>query len=124
MAISDSDTIVVSGLKNTAWINSAATTNATLVYAGSCRLYGGTLHNKSATANWLKLYDVAVAPTVGTTVPKMAIPMAVGAKVDLGGILEGLVFQNGLAYAITGAAADTDTTAVGAGDLRGALIWK
>lgn len=98
---------------------SAATTNATIVAAGSVKLYTGYVYNTSAAVKFLKLYDKATAPTVGTDVPVATLPIAPSQALNLGADFggHGRYFNLGLAYAITGLVADTDTTAVAANDV-------
>lgn len=96
----------------------AATTNAT-VLTGLRKLMSGHVKNVAATTKFLKLYDKATAPTVGTDAPIWTIPIAAGETLyiaDLVGVY-GLTFVLGLAYALTGAVADSDTTALAAGDV-------
>lgn len=96
---------------------SAATTNATSLLSKPGVI--GALHviNTTATKAYLKLYDKATAPTVGSDTPVMTL--AIPASTDGAGFTwtAPISFGAGIAYAITGAAADNDTTAVGAGDI-------
>lgn len=94
---------------------SAATTNGASVKATAGNLFELSLFNVTAATVYLKLYNKASAPTVGTDVPIMTIPVAAGAlwSAEFGRI--GKRFSTGIALAITGAAAATDTTAVAAG---------
>lgn len=97
----------------------AATTNATSVKAASGNLFELTVSNPTATAAYVKLYDKATAPVVGTDVPvaTLAIPATaagVGEKQFVFGLL-GKRFVNGIAIAVTGAAAATDTSVAVAG---------
>ena len=94
---------------------SAATTNAASVKATAGNLFELSLFNVTAATVYLKLYNKASAPTVGTDVPIMTIPVADGAvwSAEFGRI--GKRFSTGIALAITGAAAATDTTAIAAG---------
>lgn len=90
---------------------SAATTNATSLKASAGQI--GELYGTNNAGTWayLKLYDKASAPTVGTDVPVHVI----GLPPNSGGQLAvpaGLQFATGIAYAITGGIADADTTAV------------
>jgi len=92
---------------------SAATTNATSLKATAGTLYGGRAFNSGAGAAFLKFYNKASAPTVGTDVPVLVFGIPAGQSVDFGiGNSVGVSFATGIAYAITGAAADADTTAV------------
>lgn len=103
-------------------VASAATTNATSVKATPGRVYGIALANTSAAAKFVKLYNKASAPTVGTDTPVHTIALAAGQRVDLSWPV-GMPFSTGIAYAITGAVADSDTTAVAANDVHGGLLY-
>lgn len=92
---------------------SAATTNATSLKASAGTLYGGRAFNSGASPAFLKFYNKASAPTVGTDVPVLVIGIPAGQSVDFGiGNSVGINFATGIAYAITGGMADNDTTAV------------
>lgn len=97
---------------------SAATTNATSVKASAGTIGEVYAFNTSASTKFLKIYNKASAPVVGTDIPVFTIAIAPSAECqfrvsDIGG----LRLATGIAYAITGAAADADATAVGAGDI-------
>lgn len=100
--------------------SSAATTNATLIKAipGQVHMCEGL--NTTAAAKYVRLYDLARLPVVGTDLPKLIIgcPPSTGFALNQ----EGLKFANGIALAITGAAADNDATAVAAGDITALAI--
>jgi hypothetical protein len=99
-------------------LSSAATTNATSVKASAGDLYKITGFNTAAaTKRYLKLYNKASAPTVGTDTPVMTISLAAASPFDFS-FAGGHYFSTGIAYAITGAAADADTTAIVAGDIE------
>jgi hypothetical protein len=98
---------------------SAATTNATSVKASAGQVWGIVATNVNANPRFLKLYNKASAPTVGTDVPTHTylIPgntVGAGISVFMG---EGSAFSTGIALAITGAVADNDTTAVAANEI-------
>jgi hypothetical protein len=99
-------------------INSAATTNATLINAGRTGLSTLICSNIGGAAAFVKLYDKASAPTVGTDVPKLTIPIPAGGivPIDISDCV--LLFVLGLGLAITNLAADTDTTAVAAAQVK------
>lgn len=110
-------------------VAAAASTNATSVKASPANLYGFYLSAPAAAAAtaFLKLYDKASAPVVGTDVPVLTIPIV--STTTLAGLVQfngdlGIPFFNGLAYAITGAVADSDTTAVAANAVHGILLYK
>jgi hypothetical protein len=105
------------------FVNSAATTNGALILTGTSGLSAFWASNTGASAAFVKLYNKATAPTVGTDVPEMIIPVpaAVGgvpgtATLPMG--FNSFRFPLGLGIAITGAVADTDTTAVAAGQVK------
>lgn len=97
-------------------LTAAATTNATSVKTAAGTLYGLTIDNVSALTRYLKLYNKASAPTVGTDVPVLTIPLAATSAQEINFGTLGMRFTTGIAYAITGAIAVTDTTVIAAGD--------
>lgn len=103
-------------------IVSAASTNATNAKSSAGRLLGWELFNSSASAKYVKIFNLAVAPTVGSSTPVFTIGLPAGGHAVLNG-LNPITFATGIAYAITGAYADLDTTAVAAGDVVGALFY-
>ena len=96
-------------------VTTAATTNATSTKASAGTLYGLSLSNPTATAVYFKLYNLAAAPTVGTSVPVITIPLPANSNVyqEFGPM--GLRFGTGISWAATGAITDADTTAAVAG---------
>jgi hypothetical protein len=105
------------------FLNSAATTNGNLILTGTSGLQSFFATNIGATIAFVKLYNKATAPTVGTDTPEMiiAVPAAVAgvpgtATLPIG--FNGFRFPLGLGIAITGLVADSDTTAVAAGQVK------
>jgi hypothetical protein len=94
---------------------SAATTNATVVKAGPGKLFGWVASNTNAAARYLKIYDTATAPTVGTTVPKLTILLRAGGSESYN-TRDGIVFATGISFALTSGVADNDTGAVSAAE--------
>lgn len=94
--------------------NSVAGTNATVLRSMACFLFSGVVSNTSASPVYVKFYDKATAPTVGTDVPVFVLPVAANANVPLQISDPGLRFKLGISIAITGGSADTDTTAIAA----------
>lgn len=101
---------------------SAASTNATSVKASAGRLVDVRGLNNVASVRYLKFYNKASAPTVGTDVPVLTYALRASDvfSIDLNSF--GHLFTTGIAYAITGAAADADTTAIAANDILGMNI--
>ena len=99
-------------------LTSAATTNATSSKASAGSLFEITADNFTAAIKWLKLYDKASAPTVGTDVPILTVPIPINSSVSLNFGELGKRFTVGIAFALTGAQAVADTTALAAGDVH------
>ena len=99
-------------------LNSAATTNAVAVKASSGIVYAVAVTNTSATVKYLKIYNKATAPTVGTDVPLITIPIAPTAIANITWADKGLRFATGIGIATTTGIAYTDTNAVAANDLQ------
>lgn len=110
------------GAATIAKVLAAASTNATSVKATAGRIAGFWLSNTSAAFKYVKLFNKAAAPAVGTDVPVFTIPLPPNSCIT-GELPAGVGFATGIAYAITGAAADLDATAVAANDVIGALFY-
>lgn len=103
-------------------MQAAASTNATSVKASAGRLYGIHLFNAAASIKYLKFYNKASAPTVGSDTPTATYPIEAGKRLDLE-FIYGIPFATGIALAITGALADADTTALVALDVVGEFTY-
>jgi hypothetical protein len=104
-------------------LNSAASTNGALILTGTSGLQAFYATNTGATTAFVKLYNKATAPTVGTDVPAMIliVPAAVSGVPGICTLpigFSGFRFALGLGIAITGGVADSDTTAVTAGQVK------
>lgn len=103
-------------------LNSAATTNEVLILTGTSGLQCFYATNTGATAAFVKLYNKATAP-ISTDVPAMILPVPAAVS-GVPGVctlpigFSGFRFALGLGIRITGAVADTDTTAVAAGQVK------
>jgi hypothetical protein len=102
---------------------SAASTNATSVKAGAGQVFGWYLSNTNSSARYVKLYNKASAPTVGSDTPvlTLCIPGSGGANVEFS---HGIEFGTGIALAITTGAADADTGAVASGEIIVNLFYR
>ena len=102
---------------------SAASTNATSVKGSAGQLYGFTATNSNSSARYLKFYNKASAPTVGSDTPyfDVLIPGSGGAVLS---IEVGIAFGTGIAYALTTGAADSDTGSVAANEIKLGLFYK
>jgi hypothetical protein len=132
---SDQDTLAAklisatsgSGLSQSKTI-SAASTNATSVKGSAGQVYSIQAFNIGAAVAYLKLYNKASAPTVGTDTPvKVLMIPAASSPVGSGFIYTqvlGLEFATGIAFAITGGIADSNTTAIAANEVVINLDYK
>lgn len=97
---------------------SAGSTNATSVKASAGKVYSIQATNVNAAVRYLKLYNLAVAPTVGTSVPVKTIALpggTVGSTTSMT-FPTGLEFGTGIAFALTTEATDAGTTGVSASE--------
>jgi len=113
---------------------SAATTNCQSLASGAAAGYtleGVTMGNTGAAA-WIKFYDMAGTPTAGALqgsspggVPYIfPVPGATalaGSNIIMAD--RGTFFRNGIAFCVTGGAANADTTAVAAAQITGTIFY-
>lgn len=93
----------------------AATTNGANIKATAGNLFEIAVSNVTAATIFVKFYNKATAPTVGTDVPIITIPVTAGQTIALEFGRLGKRFALGIGIAVTAAAAATDTTVVTAG---------
>lgn len=98
-------------------VNSAATTNGTIVKGSAGTLYSITASNTGAAVAFLKLHN-STTVTVGTTAVAMTIPIPAGAVVTIPFGSQGMRYGTGICLSITNLAGDTDTTAVTLGQVK------
>lgn len=115
-ALATTAATATTGGSSTSLLIAANSTNATSLKASAGTLYGCQVFNNGATIGYLKFYNKASSPTVGTDTPVkvIMIPASSGAVVDLPPM--GVAFGTGIAYAVTAGIANTDTTAVAASE--------
>lgn len=98
---------------------SLATTNANVIKSSSGTLYSLVVIGLTENVRFLKFYNSATSPTVGTDVPVLTIP--VPSNVQGAGVAInfpfGIGFSAGISIAITSGSADSDTGVIGAGDV-------
>lgn len=97
-------------------VSAANSVNATLIKNTNAKVFTITGYNAAAALRYLKLYNKATAPTVGTDTPVFtyALPATAAFQFTIPG---GYQFSTGLGFGLTVNAADADTTAVTAGDI-------
>lgn len=91
-----------------------ASTNAAVIQNAPGTLLDITISNPTGTTVYVKLYDKATTPDVGTNVPVLTLAMAANTS-DTIPFPSGRRFPTGIAIAATGGAAATDTTNAVAG---------
>lgn len=108
-------------------VASAASTNATSVKASAGRLLGMYLVNTTGTIYYVRLYDLATAPTCSSAtgyVFSMPIPASTsGDGFSMSFPEGGIAFGTGIAYCLTGGPSSTDNTNAATG-IYGALSYK
>lgn len=97
--------------------SAAASTNATVAKASAGDIHRVTGYNDSAGLRYLKLYNKATAPTVGTDTPILTLALEAHSAFNIE--IGGYYCSAGIAYALTTGAADADTAAVTAADIVG-----
>lgn len=97
--------------------SAAGSTNATVAKASPGDLYMVTGYNAAAAVRYLKFYNKATSPTVGTDVPILTLALQASTAFNIK--IDGLYFSAGIAYALTTGAADADTGALTAADIVG-----
>jgi hypothetical protein len=102
-----------------------ATTNATLVAGRPADLTGWSVVNTSAAVKYVRVFNKATAPVPASDAALIVlrIPLAAGQRSDVQIASNGEWMSAGLAFNITGAAADTDTTVTAAGDVTVAFFY-
>lgn len=100
-------------------VSAAASNNATSAKASAGELHATTGYNAAAATRYLKFYNKASAPTVGTDTPVLTIALPPTAAFHLTYPNGGHYFSTGLAYALVTGSADSDNTAVTAADILG-----
>jgi hypothetical protein len=105
---------------------SAATTNLTLVSPKPAMVTGWSIANTSTSPRYVRLYDKATAPVPATDAAlidlRFPIPAGTQAEAQLG--TNASWFHSGLGLDITGGPADTDATAVAAGDVSINIFYR
>lgn len=95
----------------------AGSTNATSVKASVGVLGTCYLTNNAASVRYVKFFNLAVAPTVGTSTPVIQFAIQPNSSINVETAFAGMRFSTGIAYCITTGSALLDATAVTAGDV-------
>lgn len=103
-----------SATKTARLASAAASTNATVAKASNGTLKCVTGYNARASAVYLRFYDTATAPTVGTTTLRKVVYLPASTAFHLE---YDDYFGQGISYSLTTGSADNDTGAVSSGDI-------
>lgn len=99
-------------------VSAAADTNTTSAKASAGVLYHARGYNAAAAVRYLKFYNKATAPTVGTDTPVLTLALPPSAAFSFDWPI-GRYFATGIGYGMVTGAADNSTTALTAADVLG-----
>lgn len=102
---------------------STANTNDTNIKASPGKVYSLIGLNKNASVRYLKVYDTAATPVVGTDVPVLVVPLPQNVTVVMPFGDIGLDFAAGIGIGLTTGITDADTGAVAADDIVVSLAY-
>ena len=94
------------------FLSTAASTNGALIITATLGVNAFYAFNGGGADAFVKLYNKATAPTVGTDIPEMTIKVPAGGHIELAPGFNGYRFPLGLGIAVTGGGAVADTTPV------------
>jgi hypothetical protein len=96
-------------------------TNNVLIKGSPGQIYGYHIVNNGASFAFVKLYNMNVGPTGGVGTPQATLGIPGNASSTGAGVAvsfpQGIPFTTGIAICVTGLYADSDTTAVAAGQI-------
>ncbi|NOS92461.1 MAG: hypothetical protein HOP30_11100 [Cyclobacteriaceae bacterium] len=110
------------GASTNAKVISAATTNPTVVKASAGRVIGWQLANTTASWLFVKIHNVATAPTAGTTAVFFLIAIPPNGKSEIA-YEGGIGLSTGFSYTIVTGAADSDSNPVTANAVVGSFHY-
>jgi hypothetical protein len=106
---------------------SVANTTGTNPKGSAGQVYGFVITNTNAAARFVKLYNKATAPSVGSDTPVMTLAIpgnATGAGMVAAEFTSGIAFGTGIGMGITTGVADADTGAPAANEVVVNLFYK
>lgn len=102
---------------------SAASTNGANIKASGAQVTGWAISNNGTVMRYVKLYNKASSPTVGTDVPRVTFGIPAGSSANI--VYEPpLAFETGLGIAITAGMADNDSAAVNATEVAVNIFYQ
>jgi hypothetical protein len=102
---------------------STSSTNATSVKTSSGKVSGIYVLNTANAIRFVKFFDKASAPTLGTDVPVFVLGIAANG-IAQPTLANPILFNKGIAFAMVTGSADNDTGAVTAGDLIMSFVYS
>jgi hypothetical protein len=102
--------------------NSSNSTNATLIKSTAGLVMEVTVINWNAALRYLRLYDKATAPTVGTDIAYRVIALTSRTPVTMS-FPHGAYFENGIGYSMTTGNTYNDATGVAANEIQMTIQW-
>lgn len=87
-------------------------------------LCGWVLQNTAAAARYVRFFDKASAPTMGTDKAKLVVPLAAASTPGPVMLPRPVLFKSGLWVSVTTGQADTDATAPAAGDVLANVLFQ
>jgi hypothetical protein len=102
----------------------ASSTNSTLVKSTAGSVLAITVANNAGAARYVRFYDKATAPTIGTDVPAFTLVLEATTAPCTISIPAGIPFSSGIGFGISTGVADSDTGNTSADDVHGFIIWS
>jgi hypothetical protein len=93
------------------------------IKASAGQVFGWFIHNAASSVRYVKFYNKASAPTVGTDTPVLTIPIPAEAAANVE-YLGGIAFATGIGIGCTTGLADNDTGAPSANDVQVNVFYK
>jgi hypothetical protein len=117
LPVSASFGAAATGGASTKHLIAAGSGDATSVKASAGTVYGWSIFNNGTVPIFVKLFNKASAPTLGTDTPVRCIGVQAGMPAAPLSDTPGLVFSTGIAFAIVTGMADNNSTGVSAGSV-------
>lgn len=95
-----------------------------LIIAGNRQCFGWAVINVASSIMYLKIYNKATAPDVGTDIPMLTIPLAANGGNSVVEFMGGIEFPLGIGVGATTGVADNNTGAPGANEVVGQILYR
>lgn len=98
-------------------------TSTALIVGAAKSLYSARIFTQASTLFWVKFFDKASAPVLGTDTPVLILPLGPGIFVDLNLPTSAIAFATGIGIAFSGDFPPLDTTPVPGGLTFGNVFY-